>query len=97
MQPEVLEIVQRHARLHKNGFPMKCRNSPIWEPELTGTIQYKVIYDDKEKATAARDELEKLNGAPYLRAYPCQRSTHGHYHLTTDRHASKIYARRSAN
>jgi hypothetical protein len=92
MKPEVLAIVQRHARLFPNGFPMKCQAALI---EDRPDAQRKIIYDDQEKALAARDELEKLPGAPRLRVYPCPRSLHGHYHLTTDGHAAKVYARRN--
>jgi hypothetical protein len=91
MTPEVLAIVRRHARLFPNGFPIKCRAALI---EDRPNAQAKIIYDDKEKAEAARVEFEALPGAPHLRAYACPRSLHGHYHLTTDGHAGKVYARR---
>lgn len=92
MTPETLAIVRRHARLFPNGYPIKCRAALI---EDRPGAQAKIIYDDQEKAEAARIEFEELAGAPYLRAYACPRSLHGHYHLTTDGHAAKVYARRA--
>jgi hypothetical protein len=91
MRSEVLDIARRYARLFPNGYPMRCQAALI---EDRPDAQRKIIYDTKEKALAARDELEKLDGAPRLRAYECQRSQHGHYHLTTDKHAAKIYDQR---
>lgn len=41
----------------------------------------KAIYDSREAAEAAAAELTAIDGWP-LYAYPCERSKHGHYHLT---------------
>lgn len=92
MRADHLAIARRHARLLPSGFPMKCRAALI---ENRPNSKPKIIYDNKEAAEAARIEFENLPNATYLRAYPCQRSLHGHYHLTSDGHAAKVYARRN--
>ncbi|GAB0105842.1 hypothetical protein JMUB6875_48240 [Nocardia sp. JMUB6875] len=43
----------------------------------------KLIYDDRRSANAAAKAFEQFDGIP-LRPYPCRRSRHGHFHLTTD-------------
>lgn len=92
MRNDHLEIVRRHARLFPNSYPIRCKAALI-EDRPGG--KPKIIYDTKEQAEAARIEFEALPQAVYLRAYPCQRSLHGHYHLTTDGHAAKVYQRRA--
>ena len=82
------EVVLRHARLTGRGRPTFC--SPT-RAEQTGTVRVamgggtdgKVIYPTREAAEAAARELESL-GARRLRPYLCERSRHGHFHLTTD-------------
>lgn len=82
------EVVARHARLQKNGRPVFCTPS---RAELAGTVALrqgrgtdgKVIYETRDEAEAAARELEDL-GAQAMRAYRCNRSRSGHYHLTSD-------------
>ncbi|WP_143172017.1 hypothetical protein [Pseudonocardia thermophila] len=82
------EVVARHARLQRNGRPVFCTPS---RAELDGTVALrqgrgtdgKIIYETREAAEAAARELEQLGARP-LRAYRCNRSRRGHYHLTTD-------------
>lgn len=81
-------VVARHARMQRNGRPVFCTPS---RAELSGTVALrqgrgtdgKVIYETREAAEAAARELEEL-GALAMRAYRCNRSRSGHYHLTTD-------------
>jgi hypothetical protein len=82
------EVLNRHARLTKNGRPIFCRPS---RAEIEGWVlprqgpgsDGKVIYSTREAAEAAARELESL-GAHAMRSYLCGRSRGGHYHLTTD-------------
>ena len=82
------EVVARHARLQRNGRPVFCTPS---RAELAGTVALrqgrgtsgKVIYSSREDAEAAARELEELGARP-LRAYRCNRSRSGHFHLATD-------------
>ncbi len=82
------EVVARHARLQRNGRPVFCTPS---RAELAGTVALrqgrgtdgKVIYESREDAEAAARELEGL-GSQAMRAYRCNRSRSGHYHLTSD-------------
>jgi hypothetical protein len=82
------EVLNRHARLTKNGRPIFCRPS---QAEIDGRVlprqgpgsDGKVIYSTRDDAEAAARELESL-GARALRSYLCGRSRGGHYHLTTD-------------
>lgn len=82
------EVLDRHARLTKNGRPIFCRPS---QAEIQGRViprqgpgsDGKVIYSTREAAEAAARELESL-GSRALRPYLCGRSRGGHYHLTTD-------------
>ena len=82
------DVVLRHARLTGRGRPTFC--SPT-RAEQSGAVHLqagpgtdgKVIYPTREAAEAAARELELL-GARRLRPYLCDRSRHGHFHLTTD-------------
>lgn len=82
------EVLHRHAKLTKNGRPIFCTPS---QAEIEGRVlprqtrgtDGKVIYPTREAAEAAARELESL-GARVLRSYRCERSRHGHFHLTTD-------------
>jgi hypothetical protein len=82
------EIVARHARLQRNGRPVFCTPS---RDEIAGRVaprqgrgtNGKIIYSTRENAEAAARELEEL-GSRNLRAYRCNRSRSGHFHLTTD-------------
>ncbi|MDN5857962.1 MAG: hypothetical protein L0H84_05005 [Pseudonocardia sp.] len=82
------EVVARYARLQRNGRPVFCTPS---RAELAGIVALrqgrgtdgKVIYESREDAEAAARELEEL-GAQAMRAYRCNRSRGGHYHLTSD-------------
>lgn len=82
-------VEERHARLHRNGKPVRCTPSPEerWgvkpRRENKGT-DGKVIYDSREHAEAAALEYEQL-GLPPQRAYLCRRSRSGHHHLATVR------------
>jgi hypothetical protein len=72
-----------------NGRPLLCLPSAA---ELRGDAphkttwgtNYKVIYDSEYKARLAARELESLGSEP-MRFYPCDRSRHGHVHLTKDK------------
>lgn len=82
------EVVARHARLQRNGRPVFCTPS---RDELAGRVGMrqghgtngKVIYETRDEAEAAARELEEL-GSRSLRAYRCNRSRRGHFHLATD-------------
>lgn len=82
------EVIARHARLQRNGRPIFCTPS---RAELDGQVALrqgrgtsgKIIYSTREDAEAAARELEDL-GARALRAYRCNRSRSGHFHLATD-------------
>lgn len=82
------EVLDRHARLTRNGRPIFCRPS---QAEIEGRVlprqgpgsDGKVIYSTREDAESAARELESL-GSQALRSYLCGRSRGGHYHLTTD-------------
>ncbi|MFC5994967.1 hypothetical protein ACFQE5_12175 [Pseudonocardia hispaniensis] len=86
--PARAEIVLRYARLRSDGGPQFCRPR---RAEAAGLIPRrqgpgtdgKIIYPDRESAERAAREFEAL-GACLLRSYRCNRSTHGHYHLTRD-------------
>ena len=94
------DVVLRHARLTGRGRPTFCSPS---RAEQAGVVNLrsgsgtdgKVIYPTREAAEAAARELESL-GARRLRPYLCARSRHGHYHLTTDRTASRAPAHPAA-
>jgi hypothetical protein len=79
-------IIRRHARVRGrkvvfcgvSNLEKEGRNT--FHPQPNG----KVIYDDRESAEAAAQELLALTGVAF-RPYPCPRSRHGHHHLTQDR------------
>lgn len=79
------EIVHRYARM-RNGKPAFC--SLTEEERQIGRQLHgatgKVIYDDESNAWAAAYAFMRL-GDPETRPYPCPRSRHGHYHLSTVR------------
>ncbi len=82
------DVLLRHARLAGSGRPIFCTPS---RAEVAGAVPLrqgrgtsgKVIYSTRDAAEAAGRELEQL-GAHRLRPYRCNRSRHGHFHLTTD-------------
>ena len=86
--PARSEVLNRYAKLMRNGRPVFCTPSLA---ELSGRVpprqtrgtDGKVIYPTREAAEAAARELEAL-GSRALRPYVCGRSRRGHYHLTTD-------------
>lgn len=79
-----------YARWHTNGRRvMKCtpgaeeiqkRGYSVWAGS-----DGKVIYDNLELAQAAAAAFLRIEGKR-LEPYPCKRSTHGHYHLTSEGH-----------
>jgi hypothetical protein len=86
------EIAARHGRPGRHG-PVRCRPgaeelreraqniTPRTARERPGS-DGKVIYDTREAADAAAAEFA-ADGYP-VRPYPCARSKHGHWHLTTE-------------
>ena len=83
------EILRKYARRRPNRQPMFCQPSRDERdgrsPRKQGPgTDGKPIYDGRENVAAAIVELEKLYGLP-LREYICNRSRHGHFHITTDR------------
>jgi hypothetical protein len=86
--PARAAVVLRHARLRSDGGPQFCQPS---RAELSGAVARrqgtrgdgKVIYPDRESAEQAAREFESLGALP-MRSYRCNRSHHGHYHLTRD-------------
>lgn len=86
--PARAEVVLRHARLRSDGGPQFCRPTRAEATGLVGRRQGtrgdgKVIYPDRESAEEAAREFETLGSMP-MRSYRCNRSHHGHYHLTRD-------------
>lgn len=82
------EIVLRHARLRSDGGPQFCRPTRAEAaglvPRRQGTrTDGKVIYPDRDAAELAAREFEGLGAMP-MRAYRCNRSNRGHFHLTRD-------------
>lgn len=82
------EVVLRHARLRSDGGPQFCQPSRAEAAGLVPRRQGartdgKVIYPDREAAELAAREFEGLGALP-MRAYRCNRSHRGHYHLTRD-------------
>lgn len=100
LQVQRREIIRRYARLKTNGKVTYCEPS---KAELSGEIprretsgsDSKVIYPDLESAEAAAREMTELLGDAPQRAYLCQRSRHGHAHLTRFSWGAK--GRKSAN
>lgn len=102
------EVVLRYARLRSDGGPQFCQPT---RAEAAGQIPRrqgsrtdgKVIYPDRDSAEQAGREFETLGSMP-MRSYRCNRSHHGHYHLTRDTSAlarrydleSRIPGQRSA-
>lgn len=70
-------ILRRYARLYEGGDrkPMTC--GPQYGDR-------KVIFDDQQHAEDAAVELAALEGGMPQRAYECERSRSGHFHLTKD-------------
>ncbi|GAY09442.1 hypothetical protein [Pseudonocardia sp. N23] len=86
--PARAAVVLRHARLRSDGGPQFCQPSRAETagvaPRRQGTrTDGKVIYPDRESAEQAGREFESLGSQP-MRSYRCNRSNHGHYHLTRD-------------
>jgi hypothetical protein len=72
-----IPILRRYARLYERGER---------KPVLCGRehAARKVIFDSKDNAEAAAVELAAIDGGEPQRAYECELSRSGHYHLTTD-------------
>ena len=87
-KPTIGRILRNHARLKKDGRFLRCTPSTR---ELHGETPRlmsegtdgKIIYDSRRIAKDCAAQLAEHYGV-YLREYPCQRSRHGHFHLTTD-------------
>ena len=71
------EIMQKYARIYRGRWPMRC--GPAWMPAK----DRKIIFDSQADAEAAEAELRAAGNRPQ-RAYLCERSRTGHYHLTSD-------------
>jgi hypothetical protein len=84
-------VWRNYARTHKDGKPVQCVPGKGEVIRRGWTVHTgsdgKVIYDDLEAAESAAKELARLGWRPMI-AYPCDRSKHGHYHLSTD-HAKR--------
>jgi hypothetical protein len=84
MDPARWRVIRQNARLIKGGpqygQPMRCKRGggELYPSGSDG----KVIYDTEAAARAAASALELL-GMERQSPYPCPRSRHGHYHLTT--------------
>lgn len=83
--PQFFAIIRRYARKHTSGRLMRCKPSILERAggkrrEKEGS-DWKVIYDTEDAAKNCAIQIE-LRGGPKMRAYPCRRSRHGHYHLT---------------
>lgn len=84
------DVLATYARWHRSGnATMKCTPSAE-EIEQRGYTVWtgsdgKVIYDSLALAQAAADAFLRLEGK-HLVPYPCARSKHGHYHLTSEGH-----------
>lgn len=79
-------VWRKYARTFRSGNPRICVPGQMEIRERGWTVHTgsdgKVIYDTREQAEAAAKALRKL-GWPPLVAYPCDRSKHGHHHLTS--------------
>lgn len=89
---EAAGVVARHAR-HRDGRPIRCKPAAEERRERAQGVvprvrregpgsDWKVIYDSAAAAEAAAAEFAAAGER--MRPYPCARSRHGHYHLTTD-------------
>lgn len=77
------EALLRYGRLSRSGRPEVC--IPRRADDDPGPRGPRVILRDRECAEAYAAELARI--FPWQRpqrAYPCPRSRHGHYHLTSD-------------
>lgn len=77
-EQQVRAILDRYARLSKNGRPTMC--GPI-------RAAAKPIYDDETKAQDAADAFHQLDGA-VVYPYQCERSRTGHFHHTSRQQAT---------
>lgn len=81
-------IWRKYARVN-NGAPVRCTPGKREIAQRGWTVPTgsdgKVIYNDRESALAAAREFEQAGLRP-MTTYPCDRSKHGHYHLTTEGH-----------
>lgn len=71
---ERMRILDRYARVGRNGKPQTCGPA-------NGVR--KVIFATEADAVAAEAEL-RAAGSKVQESYPCPRSQHGHFHLTSD-------------
>lgn len=74
-------IVVKYARLRK-GKPVRCKGSAADRADPRAHSIGKVIYDSEKIAAACAAELLAVLGKRQ-RPYPCDRSRHGHAHLTS--------------
>lgn len=82
------EILTAYARLGQSGRPVTCR-AP--EKEIAYRSKHrlpplkdKVIFDTVERAKTCAERMSLVLGIKIMRAYQCPRSTHGHFHLTSN-------------
>ncbi len=80
-------VFLRYARLNpKTGRPLLCQPSrgeiAEWTARGWAELKEKIIFDSPDAARQAARELQALGAAP-MRPYPCERSRHGHAHLTS--------------
>lgn len=74
------KIINRYCRLTTRDRFARC--SPQKHEQDRG-LQNKVIYETEEDALACACELELMIGSMPLYPYLCERSTNGHWHLTS--------------
>lgn len=78
-------VITKYARLFKSGQPMLCNPTAAERAAGDGDPGWgsngKIIYDTVLLADLAMAELIALGASP-MRVYECERSKHGHVHLT---------------
>ncbi len=81
-------VILKHCRkLRKSNKPMMCVAG--WDEQVyrdthrQKKVKNKYIFDSYEIADACATELVRTIGGKKLRPYPCERSKHGHHHLTS--------------
>lgn len=81
-------IIKQYARPLWSGSdnkPMRCKAGKDERGGGLLAAEGKIIYDSLEQAQAAADAMWRLLHERRQFPYPCERSKHGHYHLTTRR------------
>lgn len=84
MTPRTLhDVIRKYARLRTNGKPVRCYPSVN---EVDGAKLHsrgKVIFNSVERARDCALELVKrFEDTETTYVYPCNRSRHGHVHMT---------------